>query len=108
MPKFLHQWTYKEEQVRAMVVDRQKRHDVVRVAIEAFGGKLLHFYFCFGEYDGVAISEFDDNETALACLMTIYGQGRLHTLKTTPLFTPEQSQKAIELAWDQVGNPATT
>jgi|KBSSwiStaDraftv2_1062776.scaffolds.fasta_scaffold182519_4 uncharacterized protein with GYD domain len=108
MPLFLHQWSYKDEQVRAMVLERQHREEIVRIATETFGGKLLHFYFCFGEYDGVAVTEFEDNETALACLMSIYADGRLRTVITTPLFTTQQSDAAIERAWNEVANPANT
>jgi uncharacterized protein with GYD domain len=98
MPHYLHQWTYKDREVRAMVTAPQDREDVVRVAVEAFGGKLHGFYFCFGEHDGACISEFPDNETALACLMSIFGQGGLATLKTTPLMTQEESRGAMERA----------
>ncbi|MBP0639446.1 GYD domain-containing protein [Cupriavidus sp. AcVe19-6a] len=98
MPQFLHQWAYKDDQVRAMVVEQQNREEVVRIATQAFGGKLLCFWFCFGEYDGAAITEFEDNETAMACLMSIYAEGRLRVLNTTPLLTWEQSQAAIRKA----------
>jgi uncharacterized protein with GYD domain len=102
MPMFLHQWGYKDESVRAMVVEREDREEVVRLATEAFGGTLHHFYYCFGDYDGCAISEFADTETALACVMAVFGQGRVRSVKTTLLFTPDQGARAIGRAWDIV------
>jgi uncharacterized protein with GYD domain len=98
MPHYLHQWTYKDREVRAMVTAPQDREEVVRVAVEAFGGKLHGFYFSLGEHDGMCISEFPDNGTALACLMSIFGQGGVASLSTTPLMTPEESRAAMEHA----------
>ena len=92
MPHYLHQWAYKDREVRAMVTQPQDREEVVRVAVEAFGGKLHGFYFCFGDYDGACIAEFPNNETAMACLMSIFGEGGLLTLRTTPLMTPRELQ----------------
>lgn len=104
MPMFLHQWIYKSEQVDAIVTECMNREEVVRVATEAFGGKLHHFFFCFGDYDGMAISEFPDQETALACLMTIFGHGGLQRVNTTVLLSPEQSRRAVQLAWQMIND----
>jgi uncharacterized protein with GYD domain len=104
MPYYLHQWTYKDEQIRAMITKPQNRADVVRVATEAYGGKLHHFFFSFGEYDGVSISEFPDNVTAMACLMSIFGEGRLASIKTTALLTAEESQEAMRRALAMLGS----
>jgi uncharacterized protein with GYD domain len=100
MPAFMHQWSYKDVQVHEFLEkpDARARADVVRVSIEAFGGKLLGFYFCFGEYDGVAISEFADEERALACIMMIFGQGRVQHVRTTTLFSPNAVNHSIRIA----------
>lgn len=104
MPLFMHQWSYKDEQVRTMILERQDREEVVRLATEAFGGTLHQFFFCFGDYDGVAISDFPDDKTALACVMSVYGQGRVRAVKTTALFTPEEGRSAINMAWEVLRN----
>jgi uncharacterized protein with GYD domain len=100
MPLFMHQWVYKDTQVKSMVTQSsdRDRENVVRIATEAFDGTLHNFYFTFGDYDGMSISEFQDNETALACLMSIIGQGRLKSVKTTVLFTNEEAQAAMKRA----------
>lgn|SRR5205814_4160841 len=105
MPLYLHQWTYKDEQIKQMLDDTDEidRADVIRTAVEAFDGTLKHFFYCFGEFDGVAISDFPDETTALACVMSIYGQGRIHTVRTTPLFMPETGVKAIRYAQETLG-----
>jgi len=98
MPHYLTQWTYKDEEIRQMVVRPQDREDVVRVAVEALGGQLHGFYFCFGEYDGACVTEFPDKETALACLMLILGQGAARTMRTTSLLTQDEARVAMEKA----------
>jgi uncharacterized protein with GYD domain len=102
MPFFMHQWTYKDPQVRAMVTHPQDRAEIVRDAIETFGGKLHSFFFSFGGYDGMCITEFPDNKTALASLMSIVGSGGLSTIKTTVLVTQEEAKAAMMLAHDLV------
>lgn len=102
MPLYLHQWNYKDQQIQRMLADVESRDraDVVRTATEAFDGKLLHFFYSFGEYDGVSITSFPDEKSALACMMFIYGQGRIRDLRTAPLFSAEEGIAAIE--WVQL------
>lgn len=98
MPMYLHQWRYNPSAVRAMVSQPQPRADVVKVAAHAFGGTIHGFYFCLGEYDGVAVSEFPDDETAMAFLMTVIGEGGLVYTNTTKLLSTQQAVGAMERA----------
>jgi uncharacterized protein with GYD domain len=96
----MHQWKYKDKHIRAMLdssedVDRAR---VVRTAIEASDGRLLAFYLSFGEYDGLAISEFANELNALSCAMLLVGQGRIQTLHTTTLFTQANVTESIKIA----------
>jgi uncharacterized protein with GYD domain len=102
VPMYLHQWSYKDQQIKKMLQESEdiNREEVVRLATEAFGGTLHSFFFCFGTYDGVAITEFPDERTALGCVMSIFGQGRLRGVHTTPLFMPAEGMKAIRKAQD--------
>jgi hypothetical protein len=43
----------------------------------------------------MCISEFPDNRTAMACVMSIVGQGGLATLRTTALLTQEEAGGAM-------------
>ena len=95
---FLHQWRYKDQEIREMVRRPQQRSNVVRDAAESFGGTIHGFYFCLGDYDGAAISEFPDCSQAVACVMSIVGAGALASVKTTILLTPEEAETAMKLA----------
>lgn len=106
MTLYLHQWAYKEDQVAAMLTGDPSgtdRADLVSTSAEAFGGKLHAFYYSFGEYDGLAISEFADETTALACLMSICGEGRIKTVRTSVLFRPQDHVAAVRIAREVLG-----
>jgi uncharacterized protein with GYD domain len=104
----MHQWSYKSEQIKQMLLEKTDRSEVVRVAIEAFGGTLCSFYYCFGKYDGVAIAEFPDSESALASVLAISAQGRINFVHTTPLFSAEEGLKAMLNAGDVIGGRQPT
>ncbi len=100
MPHFLHQFKYKDTHIRDMLTGRQEadREEIIRAATAAFDGKLHGFYFAFGEFDGIAITEFESEKKAMACAMVIFGDGRVQTLRTTPLFPMAEAKAAIDLA----------
>lgn len=105
MTLYMHQWQYKDKHVRDMVdkvADIDRAH-VVRTAIEASHGRLVAFYFAFGDYDGVSISEFADEANALACAMLLVGQGRIQSLHTTMLFDSKTFARAIDVAHEGAG-----
>ena len=81
-----------------MVLEPQDRAEVVRIAVQAFHGKLHSFFLCFGQYDGMAITEFPDDVTAMACMMSTAGEGGLEAINTTSLLSMEDGQRAMRLA----------
>jgi len=103
MPFYLHQWSYKDQQVRNMLLEDTDRAEVVRVAIAAFGGTLHSFFYSFGQYDGLAISQFPDAESALAAVLAISGQGRVDAVQTTALFSPEEGLNVMRHAREVIG-----
>lgn len=98
MPYYLLQWIYKDPAVKAMVETAQDRPGELRKAVEAYGGRLHQFFFAFGEYDGVAIVEFPNNECCVACSLTVAGAGGNAQLRTTVLITPDEGQGAMSRA----------
>jgi uncharacterized protein with GYD domain len=98
MTYFLSQFTYKDDQIKALLTEPQDRAVAVGRAVAAFGGKLHHFFFAYGEYDGVALMEFPDPDSANACLLTIIAGGGVASLKTTVLIEPEAALRAMRKA----------
>ena len=98
MPTYLHQWTYKDQHVKKMLIEREDRERVVRTVVEAFDGTLECFYYAMGQYHGIAITTFPNEQVALACSMAIFSLGRTDSVQTTPLFTTEQGLEAMSHA----------
>ncbi len=63
--------------------------------MKQLGGSVEAFYYGFGDADVHAIVEAPDNVTAAAVSLTITASGAV-SLKTTPLLTPEEIDKAAK------------
>ena len=94
MPKFLIEATYNAEGTKGLMKDGgTKRQAIVKKAVEDLGGKLEGFYYAFGETDCFVIVDVPDTVAALAISMAVDSTGEVH-LKTTPLISPEDIDKA--------------
>jgi uncharacterized protein with GYD domain len=100
MPHFLVEAAYKESAAKAMIQNPQNRADVVRKTVESLGGKLISFYFAFGDYDVVTIAELPDNQTAMALALAVGAGGGLSKYRTTVLLTTEESIGGMRKAKD--------
>jgi uncharacterized protein with GYD domain len=98
MPQYLARFSYSPESIRAMVDNPQDRAEAARGAIESLGGKLLGFWFAFGDCDGVFIAEAPDNTSAAAISMAVGGTGALSSLETTVLIGMDEAQEAMRKA----------
>ena len=92
------QFSYKSEIVGKLLSNPEDRSVAVKNLVEKMGGKMLAFYYCFGDYDGVIIAEFPDNTTSLATTMTAFAAGGTVSLKTTILITVEEAMAAMKKA----------
>jgi uncharacterized protein with GYD domain len=59
---------------------------------------LIDVYYCFGEYDAVVLLEAPDDNAALATAMAVVTPGHLKAIKTTRLFTVEETMEAMRKA----------
>jgi uncharacterized protein with GYD domain len=95
MTYYLFQWKYKDTSIKAMIETPQDRRAELRKAVEAFGGRVHQFFFAFGEYDGISIVEFPNNERCAACAATLIGAGANVALQTTVLLTADEGNAAM-------------
>jgi muconolactone delta-isomerase len=65
------------------------------------GGRLIELYYCFGDYDGVALFQAPDETTAVAALLAVIAPGHVKTIKTTVLMTVPQTVEAMRKASGQ-------
>jgi len=98
MSRYMIQASYTKDAVAALVNHPEDRSQVVRPMIEQLGGHMLDFYFSLGDYDVVCIAEFPSETAALAFDIGVAVPGHLKKVKTTPLFSGEQSVMAMKEA----------
>jgi uncharacterized protein with GYD domain len=97
MPKYLIQATYTTEGIQGLVKDSASgRRADVQSAVKALGGKVDAFYYAFGADDVITILDLPDNVAAAAMALTTSGSGAVH-VRTTPLLTVEDVDKALEI-----------
>ena len=108
MPFYMTQASYTPEAWKAMVASPQDRAATMEKLIEAAGGKMQQFFFAFGEYDVVIISEAPDNTAYSSVALAAAAGGALSKLKTTVLMTTEEGLAALrgagEVAYRLPGN----
>lgn len=98
MPHYMFQAKYSVTAFGAMLKQPQDRTDAARAVVEAFGGSLLGLYFCFGEYDVMAIIEAPDDESMAAGAMVLAASGAFSGGKTTKLITAADAKNVMERA----------
>ena len=98
MATYMFQYSYSLESKKGMIAKPQNRRDAAETVIAVAGGRLLEMYFCFGDYDGVAIAEFPSNVDVAAASLAISSSGAFANVKTTVLITMEESIQAMEKA----------
>ena len=98
MALYMVQGAYTSEAIATMAKNPQDRSVPVRELLQKLGGRVVGFYFCFGEYDVVALGELPDDSAATALAMAAISPGHLKAYKTTKLFTVEETMEAMRKA----------
>ena len=99
MRQFLIQFGYASRSIKGLV----DRPEVDRAAeasglVASLGGKLLGYWYAFGEFDGVVLIEAPDNCVAAAVAIAVGGSGDVSRLQTTVLLTKDEAQHAMRAA----------
>src|SRR5215208_8030109 len=98
MPLYLGRFSYTTDAMRALLDQPQDRSAAAREAAESLGGKLLGFWYAFGEFDGVFLMEAPDNASAAAVAMAVGASGALSEIETTVLLDMDEAQEAMRKA----------
>jgi uncharacterized protein with GYD domain len=85
MPKYAAFFKLTSESVAGMIQKPSDRQKVVAKAAESAGGKLLDYYWLFGQYDGLAIFEFPNSKKIASFMLAVAGRGALSHLETHEL-----------------------
>ena len=98
MPRYLHQFSYSTASMQGITAKPQNRKTAAAKVFKAAGGRIVDMYYCFGDYDGVVISEFPSNVDAAALALTVGASGAFSKIHTTPLITVDESIEAMKKA----------
>ena len=96
MPKFMTQFSYSTTSMKGMVDRPQDRRAAAEKVFNAAGGTIECMYYCFGDYDGVVISEFPSDVSAASAILAVGSTGAFSSIKTTVLIPMEDSVAAME------------
>ena len=98
MPLYLGRFSYTTDAMKALLDQPQDRSAAAREVAESLGGKLLGFWYAFGEFDGVFLMEAPDNASAAALAMAVGAGGALAEVETTVLLDMDEAQDAMRKA----------
>ena len=95
MAYFLFQCSYTPEAWASQIKNPQNRIDAVGPVLDKLGGRFVHAFLAFGEYDVVAICEAPAHVSQSAFCLAAYATGHLSSIKTAPLVTVEEGVEAM-------------
>ena len=98
MPLYLARFNYSTDAMKALINQPQDRSAAAREMADSLGGKLLGFWYAFGEFDGVFLMEAPDNASAAAVAMAVGASGALSEIETTVLIDMDEAQDAMRKA----------
>jgi len=90
MPTYMVQASYTSPAWNKLVQRPENRMEALVPVVEKLGGRILAWYWAFGDYDVVALFE--------AFSMAIAGSGAVKEFKTTILMSPDEGFDALILA----------
>jgi uncharacterized protein with GYD domain len=98
MPLFMFRWQFTAASAKSLVEHPQDRSAAAKKIVADFGGKVHSYYFALGQYDGYAVFEFPDAETAAAASMAASATGGYARMEITQLFTGKEAEAVMKKA----------
>jgi uncharacterized protein with GYD domain len=98
MATYMVQAAYTSVAWSKLVQRPENRMEALRPVVEQLGGKLLSWYYTWGDYDVVVLFDVPSNVNAAAVSMAVAAGGAVKEIKTTPLMSPEEGFDAMLLA----------
>ena len=103
MAFYLLRAKYAQDSMNALVQRPEDRMLTTTKLLKEVGGRLLYYFFCFGEYDIVLLFELPDNKSAASLAMTMSAAGTVTQTETIPLLTMEEAIEAMNQAREASG-----
>lgn len=97
MRRYMIQIKYNASSVKGLVINPQNRKPQAADIMEKLGGRLIDFWFTFGDWDAVILVELETDIHAMAVAMADVA-GEVGTTKLTTLYSMEEAVGAMTLA----------
>jgi uncharacterized protein with GYD domain len=97
MSLFITQGRFTQDAVKGMIAKPEDRAEEIRQLLAKLDGKLLAYYFAFGEYDFLLISEGPTEGVATSAMVVAAGGG-VTDLKTTLAMTSAEMKNVFARA----------
>ena len=88
MPTYITLYNLTDQGIKN-IKEWPERYEKAIKSAEAMGAKIIGFYSVMGEYDYVTISEFPNDEAAMAFALSVGSRGNVRTT-TLKAFTKEE------------------
>ena len=98
MPLYMTQFSYTAEAWARLAKNPQDRAAVFGELLQRAGGRLVEFYYSYGEHDGVVIFEVPDETVAYGVTVAALTPGHLRDVRTIRLFTTEETMDVLRTA----------
>ena len=97
MRRYMLQLKFSAEAVKALVAKPQNRKREARKAIKQMGGRLVDYYFTFGDWDAVLIFDLESDTQAFVVDL-INGATGVGNTKITVLHSMDDAVEAMKIA----------
>jgi uncharacterized protein with GYD domain len=97
MRRYMIQIKYNPDSVKGLIANPQDREPQAALIMEKLGGRLIDFYFTFGDWDAVIIVELKSDIHAMAVVMADVA-GDVGSTTVTVLYDMSDAVAAMKIA----------
>ena len=105
MPLYMIHARFTSEAWEALYASSVDRREVLSKMLEAAGGRLIEYYFSFGDADVIVITEAPDNATAASAVIAISMAGAVIDVRTTVLMSYDEGIEALRRSGSMAYSP---
>jgi uncharacterized protein with GYD domain len=98
MATYMMQISYTPEHFAALGKQPKDRTEDIRGVLQRDDGRLIGFWYSFGDQDAVLLFEAPNERAAAAAVLTGISGGHIRSSKTTQLLSPKDAMEAMSQA----------
>jgi uncharacterized protein with GYD domain len=108
MPLYMIQARFTSEAWEALYTSDVDRREVISKMLSESGGRLIDYYFSFGDSDVIVVTEAPDNITASSAVIAVARSGAVTHVVTTVLMSYEDGIAALNSSGAMEYQPPAT